>query len=367
MGEITVSNGKFLRLFDYLQRVGLDAEAIGARVQLSPRQLARLDRDRGLPARHYSRLYREAVLAMQTLQQGVPWGAGLGSETFELMCHCLIGARTLEEALRLATRYDALLYPQTGYRISLSGTPDAAKARLDYVVDIREAGSVLIPEDWDRAANTPTVLRASGLLVWHALCGWLTGRPLDSLELCLAAPSIGRGYHDRLESVFQCPVRYDASDNSFSFPAEDLERRIVQTPGSLEEFLHNSVYHLIATEAAHTTTTAAIKSLVKIDLPRGMPSFSDIAGMLYMSESSLRRRLQREGTSYQAIKDEVRCEVAVDKLVNEEATVADLAELLGFTEPSSFVRSFKSWTGRTPRAYKEQFRSLGTEAGDSRA
>jgi len=359
MGEITVSNGKFLRLFDYLERVGLDAEAIGARVQLSPRQLARLDRGRGLPARHYSRLYREAVLAMQTLQQGVPWGAGLGSEAFELMCHCLIGARTLAEALRLAGRYDTLLYPHTGHRVSLEVEPDSPEARLCYVVDISEDQSILIPEDWDRAAYTPTVVRASGLLIWHALCGWLTGRPLDTLELRLAAPAIGRGYHERLDSVFQCPIRYDADESSFSFPAEELERRIVQTPESLEEFLHNSVYHLIATEAAHTTTTAAIKSLVKIDLPRGMPSFSDIAGMLYMSESSLRRRLQREGTSYQAIKDEVRCEVAVDKLVNEEATVADLAELLGFTEPSSFVRSFKSWTGRTPRAYKEQFRSLG--------
>ena len=43
--------------------------------------------------------------------------------------------------------------------------------------------------------------------------------------------------------------------------------------------------------------------------------------------------------------DEVRCEVAIDKLLNKNARVADLAELLGFTEASSFVRSFKNWTG----------------------
>ena len=81
--------------------------------------------------------------------------------------------------------------------------------------------------------------------------------------------------------------------------------------------------------------------------------------MLYMSESSLRRRLQAEETSYQAIKDEVRCQVAIDKLLREDARVADLAELLGFTEPSSFVRSFKSWTGYTPKAYKDRMQALG--------
>ena len=78
-----------------------------------------------------------------------------------------------------------------------------------------------------------------------------------------------------------------------------------------------------------------------------------------MSESSLRRRLQKENTSYQALKDEIRCEVAIDKLLNENAKVADLAEYLGFTEPSSFVRSFKGWTGQTPRSYREKIRSLG--------
>ena len=94
-------------------------------------------------------------------------------------------------------------------------------------------------------------------------------------------------------------------------------------------------------------------------MSNGMPSFTKIADHLHMSESSLRRRLQKEATSYQALKDEVRCEVAIDRLLNENAKVADLAEYLGFTEPSSFVRSFKGWTGQTPKAYRERIRALG--------
>ena len=173
------------------------------------------------------------------------------------------------------------------------------------------------------------------------------------------APKVNREYRDSLERIFACPVYFDAADNSFSFRRELLERRIVHTSDSLAEFLKNSVYHLIAMDRIPASTTAAIKSLVSIDLPTGMPSFAAVASMLYMSESSLRRRLQAENTSYQAIKDEVRCEVAIDKLLNENARVADLAEFLGFTEASSFVRSFKSWTGYTPKCYKEKMQSLG--------
>ena len=51
--------------------------------------------------------------------------------------------------------------------------------------------------------------------------------------------------------------------------------------------------------------------------------------------------------------------IAMTERQLEEAKVADVAELLGFTEASSFVRSFKSWTGQTPRGYRDRMESLG--------
>jgi AraC-like DNA-binding protein len=178
-------------------------------------------------------------------------------------------------------------------------------------------------------------------------------------ELRIDGPVVNQEYHDSLARVFDAPVFFDGGENTFLFRRDLLERRLVHTADSLEEFLSNSIYHLIAIDRQPASTSAAIKSLVTIDLPNGMPSFSSVASMLYMSESSLRRRLQGEQTSYQAIKDEVRCEVAINKLLNEDARVADLAEYLGFTEASSFVRSFKSWTGLTPRSYKDKMIALG--------
>jgi len=358
MSEIAVPAKKFQRLLDYLERIGLDAAAIAAAVDLSLDRIAALDPEQGIPALNYSRLYKAATVEMQRLGQPIPWGAGIGGESFELMSHCMIGGRTLGDALGLAQRFNALLYPLNGYCMRLLERPAGPLVRLQYSIDVPEGETDLIPQDWDRADYKVTVARASGLLVWHAFCGWLIGDALTAQELCIQAPFVSREYRDSLERIFNCPVHFDAAENTFSFRREALQRRIVHTNESLNEFLRNSVYHLIAMDRVPASTTAAIKSLVSIDLPNGTPSFAAVASMLYMSESSLRRRLQSENTSYQAIKDEVRCEVAIDKLLHEDARVADLAEYLGFTEASSFVRSFKGWTGLTPKAYKDRMEAL---------
>ena len=358
MSRITIRAGKFLRLLDYLERIGLDSQAMAMSIGLSPRALQGLSPDEPLPGQQYSRLYKAAVAGMQGLGRPLPWAAGLGSEAFELMCHCMISGRTLGDALRLASRFDSLVYPIIGYRVSLQENGGGDLVKLCYEVDSSLDRSELVPSQWDRADSGATVSRASGLLVWHSLCGWLTGQAIEARERRVAAPFVSQEYYDGLAAVFHCPIYFDAEESSFSFQRDALARRLVHTVDSLTGFLDNAVYQLIEMEREPASTSAAIKSIVTIELPGSMPSFSEIARTLHMSESSLRRRLQRENTSYQALKDEVRCEVAISKLINEDAKIADLADYLGFTEPSSFVRSFKSWTGQTPSSYRDSMASL---------
>ena len=153
------------------------------------------------------------------------------------------------------------------------------------------------------------------------------------------------------------PKKACSADNKLMAPLEYLERRLVHTPGSLQEFLNNAVYGLIELTDKPSSTTAAIRSLIKLDFSQGIPSFELMAQKLHMSESSLRRRLLKEDTSYQKIKDQVRCEIALEHLRRPDTKIGELAELLGFTEPSSFVRSFRGWMGVTPKVYRDSLRS----------
>lgn len=360
MKDVTVPARKFLRMLDYLQHLGLDADAAAAHAGLSVRRVSQLAPDEPLSGRQYSMLYKDTVAQMQTLKQPLPWAAGVGSEAFALMCHCMITERTLGEALQMAARYEKMLYPMIGHRVDIQ--VEGEQARLSYQIKFTERGAALAPEHWDRAGSQDTVAKASGLLVWRALCGWLVGECLEVSSVHVAAPYVNAAYHDSLTARLDAPVEFDAAENQFCFPAKQLARRLVHTTESLREFLDNSVYQLILIDRQPSSTSAAIKSLITIDLATGLPSFTDVARQLHMSESSLRRRLQHESTTYQQLKDEVRCEVAVDKLVNEDTKVAELSDYLGFTEPSSFVRSFKNWTGETPRSYRDKIQALANTA-----
>ena len=75
---------------------------------------------------------------------------------------------------------------------------------------------------------------------------------------------------------------------------------------------------------------------------------SDVARALAMSTRTLQRRLQAEGTSYQAALSTTRESLAHHYLHNEAMSAGQISFLLGYENPSSFYRAFHSWTGQTP-------------------
>ena len=83
------------------------------------------------------------------------------------------------------------------------------------------------------------------------------------------------------------------------------------------------------------------------------PSLEKMAAELYMSASTLQRRLKQQGVTYQQLKAEVRQQEACDLLLSSDLSVEDIAARLGFCDGSNFSKSFKSWTGMTPNNYKQ--------------
>jgi AraC-like DNA-binding protein len=71
-----------------------------------------------------------------------------------------------------------------------------------------------------------------------------------------------------------------------------------------------------------------------------------------MSARTLDRRLRAEGTSFRAVLDGFRHELAERLLRDRRVSLGEAAFLLGFSDPSAFHRSFKRWTGRTPHAFR---------------
>jgi AraC-like DNA-binding protein len=77
----------------------------------------------------------------------------------------------------------------------------------------------------------------------------------------------------------------------------------------------------------------------------------EVADTLHISSRTLIRKLDAEGTKFQVVRDEVAKKQAVHYLSDTRLTVETVAHLMGFSDVSSFRRSFKRWFGKTPSQY----------------
>lgn len=82
------------------------------------------------------------------------------------------------------------------------------------------------------------------------------------------------------------------------------------------------------------------------------PDINIAANALNYSRRSLTRRLKEEGTSFLQIKDRLRRKVASELLIKDQFPVEAIATQIGISNLTTFHRSFKKWTGTTPRAYR---------------
>ena len=102
-------------------------------------------------------------------------------------------------------------------------------------------------------------------------------------------------------------MQYEQPTNSVSFSARHLEAELLRDEPQLQEFLKLAPYHVIIEPQASTfSVTHRIRKILGDDFRAEMPSFEELTGLLNMSARTLRRRLEKEGTSYQRIKDNAR-------------------------------------------------------------
>jgi AraC-like DNA-binding protein len=110
-------------------------------------------------------------------------------------------------------------------------------------------------------------------------------------------------------------------------------------------------------DAVKSTEAALIISLS--DYSR-VPRFTEVALSLNCSERTLARDLAKAGTSYRALVDRVRMDMARDFLLRGKLSVTEVAMRLGYGDATAFVRSFKRHFGTSPARWcrREALESL---------
>ena len=298
-----------------------------------------------IPALAYSDLYRHVLTLLQDETFGLRRQVGMNPGAFRMMCYSLLSCENLGRAIRRMCEFHRVFYDG---QLSMRLFEEGENARLEIAV----ASSARLSGEPEAPSVDEAVGSACGLSMWHRFFGWLIGHPVPLSWVCLSGAEPAN--LERYRSLFNCPMEFGVQLPSFGFPVEYLAYPLVHNEDSLKEFLRTAPYQLLIMPAdpGKLGLVDQIRSLIGHDFSRGFPSFERITELLHLSGPTLRRRLKREGTTFQELKDNCRRDASIAYLNRPELSINDVAILMGFTDPSAFYRSFKKWTGMTPGEYR---------------
>lgn len=251
--------------------------------------------------------------------------------SFTLLCHCILHARTLDQALRRALRFLNLVLEDPEGRLEV--TDGLAQIVLADLTGARSAFAY----------------RTYWILL-HGIACWLIGRriPLRMVDFRCAEPDHGADY--RL--FFGAPVRFSQPVSRLAFDASLLKLPVARSEQALKQFLRNAPANILVRYRYDAGLAAGVRKRLRQVPPAAWSAFDDLAAQMRMSPSTLRHRLHAEGQNYAAIRDEIRRDLAIEMLQTTALGVGEIATRLGFSEPSAFHRAFRKWTARSPAAFR---------------
>ncbi|EMX8448127.1 helix-turn-helix domain-containing protein [Pseudomonas aeruginosa] len=205
-----------------------------------------------------------------------------------------------------------------------------------------------------------SILEETFLTMVISLLCWLAGRriPINRTQFGHPRPAHG---DDHL--LWGPDLTFEATHTEIEFEADYLKLPVVQDLASLKTFLRTAPQWVIIRFSNRDGLSAQVYRQLRNCRYEQWPTLADLACERNLSVASFSRQLQREGFSFQEIKDEVRRTIAFDCLRNTELSVAAIAEQAGFRETSAFHRAFKQWTGDSPGNYRLKQRATVHHSG----
>jgi AraC-like DNA-binding protein len=153
-------------------------------------------------------------------------------------------------------------------------------------------------------------------------------------------------------------VGFASTHTQLSMNAADMALPLVHADPYAVRVAEGQCQQLRNAVRDRASVAGRVKTLLRSH-SEGVPEMGEVAAVLCLSERTLRRRLQKEGTTFAVLCDEIRRSTAEHLLSSSHLPIAHIAGQLGYAEPASFIHAFKRWKGRTPGEFRS---ALATEA-----
>jgi AraC-like DNA-binding protein len=312
---------------------GVPPARLLAEIGLDPQSL--LDADGRLPLEIALRAWQVAAELTDDRWFGLSVVEHLRPDAFGLLGFAIHSSACVGDGLRRLGRYFHIVNQRT----SLELIEDGALARVRIVADYDGPPAELRhPMECLLAAVLTVARRASGTPIAPA-----------AVSLRHAPPPELAGYL----RAFGVEPRFDRPHYELELAREALALPHAAPDLGMIALAERHLRRLFDELPRADTLASRARRVLLEELRLGEPTLPRIAARLHTSERTLQRRLGEEGTSLQAMLDELRRELSLRHLAESKESIAEISFLLGFAEVRAFHRAFKRWTGSTPAAYRQ--------------
>jgi len=290
------------------------------------------DADARVPVAAEIALWQTLAKHIADPEFGVRAGAAWHLQTMGLVGYVTRFSATLRVALQRVERYGRLFTEAVEFAL-VEGRPEVALVRAHPALGPGQA----LAESFRLAALLQATRDLTGVDIVPA-----------QLSFTYAQPSSLAAHRQH----FRCPLRFRADIACIVFRASDLDLPVKGADETLAGYLSKYAEHVLARLVRGATIRHRVRAAIWSLLGDGTPSLDHVADALHLPPRTLQRRLAEEGTSLQREVERIRKTMALAVLRDRSISIDEVAFLLGYAEPSTFFRSFRRWTGTTPRRFR---------------
>jgi AraC-like DNA-binding protein len=151
---------------------------------------------------------------------------------------------------------------------------------------------------------------------------------------------------------FECPVFFNWDASYTTFDAAILDSPINEANPQLHRVLQE---HLVTVRQSFGDDYCGqIRYLIHQAMTTGDCSIERVANSLAINKRTLQRQLKSHNTSYKDLLEEVRFNVAQRYLMESSGSLTVLADMLCYSELSTFSNAFRQRYKVSPREWKKQ-------------
>lgn len=324
-------------MIEYTGLHGVDKEAICSAAGIPLRALAQSD-SRFTPDQ-LTAVWTRASEALDDPYIGLHVGAFVQLSALGVVGYLLQSSSSLAAAVECASRYTSL----AGNVLNLSHRTERNAWHLTFRLQqpVPRGASFVLSQITD----------ASMSIVGRAL-GTLSNRDVRPLHVRFAhakPPEVAE-----YERIFKTRPEFGRDENALIYDRGVRDLAVTFSNPQIHQLFERHAIALLKVLEEQDDLTGKVKMIIVDHIRDEDLSAKQVAEALFMSPRTLQRKLAREGTTFRDLVDEVRCDLACDYLVRLGTSVTDTALLVGLSGPSAFVRSFKRWTGYSPKDYQSR-------------